>query len=123
MGDDAPQPSAGVTREKLRNQYVAYCHTICHNIWNIVAYCVARFLQAALSRAALKVLLGTTVCMICASSMILFLGPIVAEKVRIEFDDAVSTAWFHGPALKSSILLMFLVVSGFVLGAGLVAMC
>jgi hypothetical protein len=61
--------------------------------------------------------------MICASSMILFLGPIVAEKVRIEFDDAVSTAWFHGPALKSSILLMFLVVSGFVLGAGLVAMC
>jgi len=36
--------------------------------------------------------------------------------------EAVSTAWFHGPALSSRILLIFLGVSGFVLVAGLVAM-
>jgi len=37
--------------------------------------------------------------------------------------ETVSTAWFHGPALSSSILLYILGVCGFVLVAGLVAMC
>jgi outer membrane protein assembly factor BamB len=37
--------------------------------------------------------------------------------------ETVSTAWFHGPALSSRILLITLGVSGFVLVAGLVAMC
>jgi hypothetical protein len=37
--------------------------------------------------------------------------------------ETVSTAWFHGPALSSSILLIILGVCGFVLVSGLVAMC